>query len=98
MRKLIGDAVEQAAVNIRDGQASGTLTIDKQPVGDYIITKVEVRAEDVLPIIRDNGTDASEMVEDMCLDEMYGEEDEEEPEPPCAMTLAKAKREEEEML
>jgi hypothetical protein len=36
--------------------------------------QLEVTAEDILPIIRDNGTDASEAVEDMCLDELYGED------------------------
>lgn len=72
MRKLIGDAVEQAAVNIRDGQASGTLIINRKPVGDYMITKVE---DSFVP---------------------FTIEDEEPEEPgPCAMTLAKRRREEE---
>jgi hypothetical protein len=42
MRKLIGDAIEQTAVNIRDGHASGKISIGGKEVGMYIITKQEM--------------------------------------------------------
>ena len=45
MRKLIGNAIEQTAVNIRDGHASGQITIGGKEVGMYIITKHAVRQE-----------------------------------------------------
>ena len=44
-------------------------------LSDSIQDEGRVTAADILPIIRDNGTDASEMVQDLVDEELYGNDD-----------------------
>lgn len=41
VRKKMADAIEQAAVNIRDGHAHGSIIVDDLTVGTWIITNKE---------------------------------------------------------
>ena len=59
---------------VEEGLKRGFIERHSAGINGVLYQYKPTTAEDVLPVIRDNGTDASEMVEDMCLDELYGED------------------------